>query len=124
MATDKKKAEKEALKAQEKIVNGFRELREQQQGILAELSTLEGDMRELCGVIKVMKTLPGSRKIIRVAGDVSLESSRADLHRVLLKKLQEKSEEIVGYQKEHSIRILSEDEVADLQKKNQVQLRG
>ena len=46
MAADKK-AEKEALKAQEKIVNGFRELREQQQEILGELSTLEGDMREL-----------------------------------------------------------------------------
>jgi len=138
MATDKKKAEKEALKAQEKIVNGFRELREQQQEILGELSTLEADMRELCGVIKVMKTLPGTRKIVRVIGDVSLESTveedlkkkhlefneRADLHRVLLKKLQEKSEEIVAYQKEHSIRILSEDEVADLQKKNQVQVRG
>ena len=47
MAADKKKAEKEALKAQEKIVNGFRELREQQQEILGELSTLESDMREL-----------------------------------------------------------------------------
>ena len=27
------------------------------------------------GVIKVMKTLPGTRKIVRVIGDVSLEST-------------------------------------------------
>lgn len=47
MSTDKKKSDKEALKAQEKIVSGFKELRAHQQDILSELSFLEADMREL-----------------------------------------------------------------------------
>uniref|UniRef100_A0AC34R519 Uncharacterized protein n=1 Tax=Panagrolaimus sp. JU765 TaxID=591449 RepID=A0AC34R519_9BILA len=138
MSVDKKKTDKEAMKAQEKIVNGFKELRAQQQDILSDLSLLEGDMRELWGVIKVMKTLPSERKVLRVVGDISLETTveqdlkkkhlefneRADAHRSLLKKLEEKAVEINDYQKEHSIRILNEDEIAELQKKNQIQFRS
>uniref|UniRef100_A0AC34R4N8 Uncharacterized protein n=1 Tax=Panagrolaimus sp. JU765 TaxID=591449 RepID=A0AC34R4N8_9BILA len=155
MSVDKKKTDKEAMKAQEKIVNGFKELRAQQQDILSDLSLLEGDMRELWGVIKVMKTLPSDmrelwgvikvmktlpseRKVLRVVGDISLETTveqdlkkkhlefneRADAHRSLLKKLEEKAVEINDYQKEHSIRILNEDEIAELQKKNQIQFRS
>uniref|UniRef100_A0AC35GCL7 Prefoldin subunit 2 n=1 Tax=Panagrolaimus sp. PS1159 TaxID=55785 RepID=A0AC35GCL7_9BILA len=122
-------------KGQEEIVQGFRVLREQQQHILAELKTTEGNLREIFGVINALKKFDQKGTALYRLGDILVETNiddhyhdKVELFNNLsneMKKLNSllitKSEELANYQKTNNIRVLTEQEVAELEQKNIIQ---
>uniref|UniRef100_A0A914YZ87 Uncharacterized protein n=1 Tax=Panagrolaimus superbus TaxID=310955 RepID=A0A914YZ87_9BILA len=122
-------------KNQEEIVQGFRVLREQQQHILSELKATEGNLREIFGVLNALKKFDQNGTAFYRLSDILVENNvdehyhdKVELFNLLsaeMKKLNEllirKSEELANYQKTNNIRVLTEQEVADLEQKNMIQ---
>uniref|UniRef100_A0A7E4VRQ6 Prefoldin subunit n=1 Tax=Panagrellus redivivus TaxID=6233 RepID=A0A7E4VRQ6_PANRE len=122
-------AEKDNVKNQQKIVNGFKELREHQQHLLSELRNTEAELRELHAVLKLMQTVDAERTTLTRVGSIMTTSKVGDdikakvaqfnkqaaLRKELEEKLIKKSEEINEYQKTNNIRVLTEEEVKALE---------
>uniref|UniRef100_A0AC34GNY4 Uncharacterized protein n=1 Tax=Panagrolaimus sp. ES5 TaxID=591445 RepID=A0AC34GNY4_9BILA len=125
----------DSAKNQENIVQGFRVLREQQQHILSELKTTEGNLREIFGVLNALKNFDQKGTAFYRLNDILIENNveehyhdKVELFNRLsaeMKKLNDllirKSEELANYQKTNNIRVLTEQEVADLEQKNMIQ---
>ena len=129
-----KKSDENAA-GQEKIVQGFRLLREQQQHIISELKATEGSLREIFGVVNALKKFDPKGKALNRIGDILVESNvddhchdKIELFNILSNEMKKynsllisKSEELANYQKTNNIRVLTEQEVAELEQKNMIQ---
>jgi len=116
---------------QQKIVEGFQKLREQQQQTVTEIGRLETELRENMTVLKNIETLDGDRKCFRQIGDTLVEHKASELVQLLgdvvnrfkdrLKELNdqlvERGKEINAYKEKNNIRLLSQKDVLELQKK-------
>lgn len=118
-------------KEQQKIVDGFQKLREQQQMTINEMAKMQTEHREHETVLKTIKSLDPDRKCFRQVGDTLFEFKTAELATILeenSKKFKERMEELesevvkIGeqintYKAKHNIRLLSTKEAMELQKK-------
>uniref|UniRef100_A0A915CT03 Prefoldin subunit 2 n=1 Tax=Ditylenchus dipsaci TaxID=166011 RepID=A0A915CT03_9BILA len=116
---------------QQKIVEGFQKLREQQQQTVSEITRLEAELRENQTVLKNIETLDGNRRCFRQLGDTLVEHKVHELIVILgevitkfkdrLKELNdqvvERGKEINSYKEKNNIRLLSQKDVLEIQKK-------
>ncbi|KAI1724688.1 prefoldin subunit domain-containing protein [Ditylenchus destructor] len=116
---------------QQKIVEGFQKLREQQQQTVTEISRVESELREHQTVVKNLQTLDSDRKCFRQIGDCLVEHKAGELVEILsdivtkfkerLKELNdqliERGKEINTYKEKNNIRLLSQKDLLELQKK-------
>uniref|UniRef100_A0A915NL06 Prefoldin subunit 2 n=2 Tax=Meloidogyne TaxID=189290 RepID=A0A915NL06_9BILA len=118
-------------KEQQKIIDGYQKLRDQQQNVMNELAKLRVEHREHATVLKTMQTLEPDRKCFRQVGDTLIEFKAAELVIILaetMKKFKERMDELEqqmvkhgqelnAYKDKHNIRLLSNKEAMELQKK-------
>nr|CAD2192863.1 unnamed protein product [Meloidogyne enterolobii] len=66
-------------KEQQKIIDGYQKLRDQQQNVMNELAKLRVEHREHATVLKTMQTLEPDRKCFRQVGDTLIEFKASEL---------------------------------------------
>jgi prefoldin subunit 2 len=117
--------------AQQKIVEGFQKLREEQQALITDIGRVESELREHTSVVKNVSELEPERRCYRQVGDTLIECTAAEIIETLstsvqrfkehLEQLQkqtiDKGKELNEYKETHNIRLLSEKEALELQKK-------
>ncbi|KAH7731144.1 Protein PFD-2 [Aphelenchoides avenae] len=116
---------------QQKIVEGFQKLREEQQALVAEAARAQTELREHKTVLTSVEELDPKKRCYRQVGDTLIEHTAEEIVEILranvqkfsehLENLQErtveKGKELNEYKEKHNIRLLSEQEAAEIQKK-------
>jgi len=116
---------------QQKVVEGFQKLREQQQSITAEIGRVEGELREHQTVLKTVEALNDERRCFRQIGDTMFEHPASEMTEILggvIKRFKERLEELANsliekgkelnaYKEKHNIRFMTQKEVMEIQKK-------
>uniref|UniRef100_A0A914BV87 Prefoldin subunit 2 n=2 Tax=Acrobeloides nanus TaxID=290746 RepID=A0A914BV87_9BILA len=116
---------------QQKIVEGFQKMREEQQQLIQEIARVEADIREHSTVLKTIEEMAPGRKCFRQVGDTLVQYTIAEIIEILkvnlenlqnllttqTEKLTSKGKDLNAYKEKHNIRLLSEQEVLEIQKK-------
>lgn len=109
--------------AQEAIIAGFNNLRQEQRSIATKTNELQQDLNEHNIVIETLNGVDGDRKCFRMVGGVLVERTVKEVVPALVnnrdkmgkligsleKQLTEKGEEINGYMEKHQIQVKNQE---------------
>ncbi|KAI1713473.1 prefoldin subunit 2 [Ditylenchus destructor] len=100
---------------QQKIVEGFQKLREQQQQTVTEISRVESELREHQLVYSDCLVEHKAGELVEILSDIVTKFK--ERLKELNEQLIERGKEINSYKEKNNIRLLSQKDLLELQKK-------